>query len=121
MAAVYDRVLETSTTTGTGNFTLAGAVSGFRTFSSATALDRPFYYCIESVDASGNPNGDWEVGTGYLSASTTLVRAEIEASSNSNAAVSFGAGTKRVFITAPAYEMQTKGRDFARLMGWANY
>ena len=30
---VNDRVKETSTTTGTGTFTLAGAVSGFETFS----------------------------------------------------------------------------------------
>ena len=32
---IHDRVRETSTTTGTGNFTLAGAVQGFETFSSA--------------------------------------------------------------------------------------
>ena len=31
-----DRVKETSTTTGTGNFTLAGAVDGFQSFTDAT-------------------------------------------------------------------------------------
>jgi len=121
MAIYVDRVLETSTTTGTGNITLAGAVTGFRTFSSVVALNSFVYYCIEAVDGSGNPTGDWEVGTGYLSASTTLVRSEVESSSNAGALVNFAAGTKRVFATAPAYEMQTKGDIAARTMGWANY
>lgn len=121
MASVYDRVQETATTTGTGDFTLVGAVTGYRTFASVVAIGRPIYYCIEAVDGSGNPTGEWEIGTGYLSASTVLVRSEVEASSNSNALVGFAAGTKRVFITAPAYEMQTKGDIAARTMGWSIY
>ena len=36
--ALFDRVMETSTTTGTGDVTLAGAVDGFRTFVLGAAL-----------------------------------------------------------------------------------
>lgn len=117
----FDRIKETSSTTGTGNFTLAGAVSQFKTFSSrytsgtADAAD-PIYYAI--VGQSGT---EWEVGRGYLSGSTTLVRAVVFASSNSDAAVSFSAGTKDVFNTIPAErmdEMWTKGQSLAQSLGW---
>lgn len=118
MSDFADRVMETTTTTGTGDITLAGAVTGFRTFNAAIGLNVSIYYCIEAVDGSGNPTGDWEVGDGYLSNSTTLVRG-VATSSNANALVNFAAGTKRVFCTAPAYEMQTKGHAVARAMGWA--
>lgn len=109
MGLARDRVMETSTTTGTGNLTLAGAVTGYRTFTSALPLSRFFDYCIEAVDANGVPTGDWEVGEGYLSGTTTLVRG-VNASSNSNALVNLAAGTKRVFITFSAAEMMDKGQ-----------
>ena len=113
--------METSTTTGSGTLTLAGAVTGFRTFTSVYATGVPLYYCIEGVDGSGNPTGDWEVGWGSLASSTTLSRTLVTASSNAGALVSLSAGTKRVFITAPANQMQAKGHNTARQMGWANY
>lgn len=97
MGLVADRVRETTTTTGTGNITLAGAASGFRTFASVIPLNVWTYYAIVSADGSA-----WEVGKGYLSDSTTLVRSEVYASTNAGALVSFAAGTKDVFITAPA-------------------
>ena len=43
---INDRVKETSTTTGTGTFTLAGAVTGFETFSSAIGNGNTTYYAI---------------------------------------------------------------------------
>lgn len=89
-----DRVKETTTTTGTGSLTLLGAVSQFRTFNTAFGTNAPFYYAI--VGQSGT---EWEVGLGYLSSSTTLVRSHVTASSNSNAAVNLSAGTKDVFCT----------------------
>lgn len=98
-----DRVLETATTTGTGNFTLAGAVTGYRTFSSAVALDTPVYYTIEDVGGSG-----WEVGIGQLSGATTLVRSQVLESSNAGALVSFGAGTKNVFVTIAARSVRSR-------------
>jgi hypothetical protein len=98
MATYADRVLETSTSTGTGNITLAGAVTGFRAFSPAMALNVLTDYVIEGVDASNVPTGEWETGVGYLSASTTLVRSKPNAGSAATP-VSFSAGTKRVFIS----------------------
>jgi len=92
-----DRVAETATTTGTGNFTLAGAITGYRTFSSVFDLNLMLKYAIVAVDGSSVPTGEWEVGRGYLSGSTTLVRDIVESSSNAGALVNFGAGSKQVF------------------------
>lgn len=114
MGAARDRVMETSTTTGTGNITLAGAVTGYRTFTSAIGLNTNFDYCIEAVDANAIPTGEWEVGEGYLSGASTLVRYVVGSSSNSNAEVNFSAGTKRVFITIAAAEWVDKGQIFVR-------
>src|SRR5210317_1195039 len=92
---VNDRVKETSTTTGTGTFTLAGAVLGFETFSTAIGNTNTTYYSIV------NENGEFEVGLGTVGAGT-LARTTIISSSNSDAAVDFSAGTKDVFCTLPA-------------------
>ncbi len=94
---VFDRVKETSTSIGTSSFTLAGASTGYRSFFSAAGNSVRLYYCIENPSA-----GEWEVGIGYVTSGTTLVRETILASTNSNTTVSFGAGTKNVFCTAPA-------------------
>lgn len=91
---IADRVRETSTTTGTGTLTLDGAVTGFRTFSSAIGNTNTCYYTITM-------NGDYEVGLGTVGAGT-LARTTVLKSSNSNTAVNFGAGTKDVFVTYPA-------------------
>jgi hypothetical protein len=86
-----DRIKETSTSTGTGAFTLAGAVTGYKVFSNGT-----YKYCI--VNASET---EWEVGEGTVT-SGVLTRTTIEASSNGGSAVSFTAGTKYVFNTVSA-------------------
>src|SRR5210317_1873852 len=95
---VNDRVKETSTTTGTGTFDLAGAVSGFETFVSGIGNANTTYYSIV------NENGEFEVGLGTVTdaATDTLSRDTILSSSNSDAAVNFSAGTKDVFCTLPA-------------------
>ena len=90
-----DRVQETSTTTGTGTLTLAGAVTQFQTFSSAVGNGNTTYYTI--YNAGGT---QWEVGLGTVSAGT-LSRDTVLASSNSNALVSF-TGTLYVFGDYPA-------------------
>ncbi len=92
---VKDRVQETSTTTGTGTFTLAGAVTGFQSFS-AIGNGNTTYYAIVG-------GSEWEVGLGtYTSSGTTLSRDTILESSNGGTAVDFAAGTKNVFVTYPA-------------------
>jgi hypothetical protein len=93
---VNDRVKETSTTTGTGTFTLAGAVTGFETFSSAIGNSNTTYYAI-----SLQGGAEFEVGLGTVAAGT-LARTTIISSSNSDSAVNFSAGTKDVFCTLPA-------------------
>jgi hypothetical protein len=117
MTGFSDRIRETSTSTGTGNFTLAGAAVGYAAFSAAFDLNMQFEYAIEAVDGSGVPTGDWEVGDGYLSGATTLVRDQVRMSSNSGAAVSFAAGTKNVFNTWPAHRARASNRQFSLQLG----
>lgn len=94
-----DRVQETSTTAGTGSFTLAGAASGFQTFSAGIGNGNTTYYTITLQGGS-----EWEVGIGtYTSAGNTLSRDTV-LSSSTGSKVSFSAGTKNVFCDYPAYE-----------------
>jgi hypothetical protein len=99
-----DRVRETSATTGTGTFTLAGAVTGYQTFS-VIGNANTTYYCI-----ANQANAEWEVGVGtYTASGTTLARTTVLASSNGGTAVAFSAGTKDVFVTYPAtYTVNTQ-------------
>ena len=98
-----DRVLETTTTTGTGALTLAGAAAGYRSFASVmTSPSDTCWYAIWAVDGNGESTGSWETGLGTYSASNTLTRTTVIRSSNSNAAVNFAAGTKYVSIASLA-------------------
>ncbi len=94
-----DRVLETSTTTGSGAFTLAGAVTGYRTFAATMAVSDTCWYAIWGVDANGSPTGEWEGGLGTYSSASTLTRTTVLESSNAGSVVTFSAGTKYVAIT----------------------
>jgi len=91
-----DRVKESSATTGTGTFTLGGAVSGFETFAAGIGENNTTYYCIFETGTN-----NFEVGFGTLNAgASTLARTNIISSSNSDAAVNF-AGATEVFCTVP--------------------
>jgi hypothetical protein len=96
---INDRVKETSTTTGTGTFSLAGAETGFETFVAGVGDGNTTYYAI-----SHDGTNEWEVGVGTVTdaATDTLSRDTIISSSNSDAAVNFTAGGKTVFCTLPA-------------------
>lgn len=106
MPLYADRVQETTTTTGTGTITLAGAVTGFRAFQDAVSVgDRVRYVITDGTD--------WEVGDGALDTTTTLTRETVFSSSNSNALVSFAAGTKVAFIDIPAQDIADIGLAIA--------
>ena len=97
MEALADRVKETTTTTGTGNLALAGAVTGFQTFNTAFSTTKFFYYVLLDVNGTA-----WETGEGYLSGATTLVRNRVYKSTNSNNAISLSATGSTVFCDAHA-------------------
>jgi len=89
-----DRVKETSSTTGTGNFSLSGSSTGFRTFSDGVGVGNTCYYVITEGTT-------YEIGLGTLNASATLARTTVLISSSANAAVNWGSGSKDVFTTYP--------------------
>ena len=92
-----DRVQETSTTAGTASFTLLGAVTGFQSFAAVGNGNTTYYTAYEQ----GTNN--WEVGVGtYSTTGPTLARTQIIASSNSGSIVTFGSGTKNVFLDMPS-------------------
>ena len=87
-----DRVRQTSTTTGSGTFTLDGSVAGFQSFS-AIGDGNTTYYTI-SLDSQ------WEVGIGTYSAGT--LSRDTVISSSTGGKISFAAGAKDVFVSYPA-------------------
>lgn len=93
---VKDRVRDSTTTTGTGTFTLSGTpATGYQAFSAIGDGNTTYYLAFLG--------SEWEVGLGtYTAAGTTLARTTVLASSNSGSAVNFSAGTKIVLCVYPA-------------------
>ena len=96
---INDRVKQTTTTTGTGTIDLSGTETGFETFVAGIGDGVQTYYAIVHDGTS-----DFEVGTGTVTdaGTDTLSRQSVISSSNSDALVDFGAGSKTVFCTLPA-------------------
>lgn len=91
----YDRVMETSVTSGTGDYTLIGAVPAFQSF----AVVGDGNECTYSV----TDNTNWEVGIGtYHAGPKSLTRTTILASSNNGNPISWAAVLKVVFLELPA-------------------
>lgn len=90
-----DRVKETTTTVGTGTFTLDGTSTGFKPFSVIGNNNTTYYTAVD------NTTGEWEVGIGTYD-SATLTRDTVLASSDGGTKIGFAAGSKDVFIAYPA-------------------
>lgn len=93
---IYDRIKETSYTTGTGNFALNGAANGFSSFGSVyNNNDNVFYAATDGTF--------YEIGSGiYLSGiQNSLIRFPFRSTNNNNK-VNFGEGLKEIFVTYPA-------------------
>lgn len=95
---VADRIKETSTTSGTGTLTLAGASAGFRSFADIGNGNTTYYAIVDSNA------GTWEVGIGtYTLSGTTLARNTVLSnSSGTTSQINFSANSKDVFVTYPA-------------------
>jgi hypothetical protein len=99
---VKDRVLESSTSTGTGSFTLTGAQTGYQSFT-AIGNGNTTYYTIQGKNPDGTLTGEWEVGEGTWSTGNTLARNTVLSNSlGTTAKIDFSAGSKDVFVTYPS-------------------
>jgi len=101
-------VRETSTTTGTGTYDLAGPSSGYAGFVAATADGAVVTYRAQMSD-------DWEIGIGTITdaATDTLARTEVletlvsgSYTGSGASAVNWGAGTKTIDLIGPAQAMK---------------
>ena len=110
-----NRIKETTTTTGTGSFTLAGAVATFQTFNNGLLVTTDGVVKTTYYSATNATGSEWEVGIGTITngTSTIMARSTVIASSNSNQLVNFSAGTKTVVATVPAsvVEKQRASKD----------
>ena len=90
---IRDRVKETTATTGTGTYTLSGAVSGFEAFSEIGNSNTTYYGCSDGTN--------FEVGIGtYTLSGTTLTRTTIlESSSTKITALVNGAVSASTAVT----------------------
>lgn len=102
----FDRVIVSTTTTGTGTYGLGSAANGYQDFGAAGANsgDLVGYFIVDSLSSPSN----WELGEGVWTSGSpaTLSRATIGGSSNGGLAVSWAAGPKYVFSAPAAARLQ---------------
>lgn len=94
---LYDRVYETSATTGTGPLTLQGAVHQYQSFAATVGLGGTTFYTIVH-----NVFNQWEIGVGTLTALSVLSRDSVLSSSSGGLPVNFTDGGLGVWVDAPA-------------------
>lgn len=95
-------ILQESESEGTGSFALQ-SLSGWRSFADMFEVgsSTKFFYFIRHVDKH-----EMEVGVGYLTDNTTLIRDEVRDSTNSdNSPVDFTEGVKELTSMIPAGEL----------------
>lgn len=105
-ALIYaDRVVETTTTSGTGTYTLNGAAQGYQSFAAVGNGNTAYYEIFDGTN--------WEVGLGtYSTSGPTLARTTILASTNANAAVSWTSVVKYISLVQPAAVSQGLANGF---------
>jgi hypothetical protein len=113
------RVAETSTTTGTGAITLAGAVTGYLAFAAELASADTATIVIEAVDSAGRPTGQWEICDTAFTSPDTLSRGTFKDSSTGSR-VDFAAGAKRVFAINPRDVVDLGSADLIGTLGVAD-
>lgn len=90
---LFEDTWETSSTAGTGDLTLAGAVPGWRSFSSQYSNGDTCHYSV--YDGQNFEHG---IGT-YNSGPNTLSRNTVLRSSNGGSLISFPAGVRQVVVS----------------------
>lgn len=113
---IKDRVKErVQVGAGTGNVTVIGAPTGFRTFASAgLSVGDTFYYAIEG------PLGAYEVGVGTVVSTGVLARTTVVVSSSGGATINIGAsGQYFIFITQIADKIVSKDLQGRVIVGAA--
>lgn len=109
MSGLDDLVFENSVSTGTGNLTVTRngghqrISEPFGTGDNGAA--NPILFIVNTEAAAA----EWEIAPCYMSDANTLVRGTPIKSSNSNAAVNFGAGLKNITNDIPASVQLTEG------------
>lgn len=107
-----DRVLESSVSTGTGDFVLDGAQTGYQGFVNV-GDGSSIPYTIQGKNTDGSLNGEWEVGIGtYHLSGNYISRDTVLESSNSNSKVAFSSGSKDIFLDLPG-ELVVQGPNSA--------
>ena len=90
-----DRVKEVTSTTGTSDMVLGGAVGAATSFASTVGDGNQTYYCVETAD------GNYETGVGtYTLGTNTLSRDTVISSSNSGSKITL-TGVSEVFCAQP--------------------
>jgi hypothetical protein len=91
-----DRIRETSSTTGTDDFTLAGPVTNFREFGDVMVNgDTCYYFAVLE-------GGGWESGLGTKGTGTLERTIVLMTSAGNTTKVNFGAGAKDIHLGVPA-------------------
>jgi len=91
----FDRVQETTATTGTGTLTLSGAVTGYQSFAIVGNGNTTYYTIVNG--------SQWEVGIGtYSTTGPTLARTTILSNSNGNTSPITLSGASNVWADYPA-------------------
>jgi hypothetical protein len=115
---VLDRAFETTTTTGTGVITLAGAQQGFVSFATAGNGAKVLYQ-INDGDTTGLVQ-NWEIGIGTVTTGTpnTLTRSTVLKSSNNNSPVNFGSGVKNIIGSIAGLTLATRDENLNFVEGF---